>query len=113
MVSATENALINTLETPAVAGMGLLQRVAIPHQLYGRDRCYGGRRRPCFVVAAGEHERNWHLWNDVVAYVDSGISSAHDIIERLAPRKAFEITGHTAPAPFGCSICGDRAMRRH
>ena len=49
------------------------------------------------VVAASQRERNWHLWNDVIAYLDSGISSAHDdIIERLAPRKAFEITGHTA-----------------
>jgi hypothetical protein len=35
----------------------------------------------------------------VIGYVDSRISSAHDdIIERLAPRKTFEITGYTAPA---------------
>ena len=45
----------------------------------------------------------------MIGYVDSsaavigprsrGISSAHDdIIERLAPRKTFEITDHTAPA---------------
>jgi hypothetical protein len=66
------------------------------------------------VVATGQRERNWHLWNDVIAYVDSGISSVQDdMIERLARRKAFEITGHTPPAPFGCSICGGRAIRRH